>query len=138
MMHSSAAVSALIVSNPSDGGESMQHEIVSRRDGRERLTQARFPRQRGDELHVGAGEVNRCGNAVEVLDFGPQDDVLERNFLQQGVIDVVRQPRFVDAEAGRGIALRIGVDDEHAAACDRRVRRRDSPQSCFFRRRLFD
>ena len=37
-------------------------------------------------------------------------------FLQQGVVDVALQARFVDAKAGRRVALRIGIDHEHALA----------------------
>ena len=47
-----------------------QHEVVARRDRRERLTQARFARERGDELDVGAGEIDRRGREPQILDFG--------------------------------------------------------------------
>ena len=122
MMHSPAAVSALIVSNPSDGGAVDEDEIVVRGDRRERLTQARFARERRDELDVGAGQVDRRRHEEEQVDLGLHDDLLERNLLQQHVVDVVREARLVDAETGRRVALRVAVHDEHALAEHRECR----------------
>jgi hypothetical protein len=42
--------------------------------------------------------------------------------LHEGVVDVVRQSSFVYAEPGRRIALRIGVNDEHALSEHRKRR----------------
>jgi hypothetical protein len=52
------------------------------------LTQPRFSRKRGDQLDVGAGEIDRCRCADEIFDFGRNDDAFEGNLSNERVINV--------------------------------------------------
>ena len=64
---------------------------------RERLTKSRLSRERGYEFDVRARKIDRRGSEHQIFDLGSHDDVLERSLLHERVIDVVRQPSFVDA-----------------------------------------
>ena len=74
------------------------------------------------DLEFDAEEIHGRGDDEEARHRGRHDDVAEAALADQHVVAGGDAALAVDAEAGRGIALRIEIDDEDALA-DRRERR---------------
>ena len=67
-----------------------------------------------DQFEVGADEVLVGGDEVEAFEFGGDDGVFGRGVAQQDVVEAGPRRVLGDAEAGGGVALRIGIDDQNA------------------------
>ena len=88
---------------------------------RERVAQPEGAVARLADLELEAGEIQRRGRDVQPRHRGRNDRVAHRRLADQHVIGRAVAVAAVDAETGRGIALRIEIDDQHALA-DRRER----------------
>jgi len=79
------------------------------------IAQAEIAPRLGDELKLGAREIDRGGNDVQPGNAGGHDGVRQRR-ADQDIIggDIALVTR--DAESGRGVALRVEVDDEDGLA----------------------
>ena len=77
----------------------------------------------GDQLDLGAREVDGGRQHEEVLEARGLDAVEGGGVGHDHVVDRRLHVAVVDPEAGRRVALRVEVDDEHAVAPLRRARR---------------
>ncbi len=107
----SAALSALSVSSPSDGGQSMKHTSCAR-CSRQRSAQPCSAVLDGNQLDLGTAEVDRRRDDVEPGNARADHAVAERHLIDQHVVGARVAVRGLDAEAGRGVALRIEVDQQ--------------------------
>ena len=64
------------------------------------------------QLHFGTAQVHRGRNDVEAGDLGSDDAILKRRFIYQHIIARHVAMGSVHADSGRGIALRIKVDQQ--------------------------
>ena len=86
---------------------------VQRRD---RVAQPESAAGRGAELELEAGEVHRRGRDMQPRHRGRHHRVAQRRFADQHVVGRGVAALAVDAEPGRGVTLRVEVDDQHALA----------------------
>ena len=70
----------------------------------------------GAEFEFEAGQIHGRGRDVQPRHRGRHHGVAQRRFADQHVIGRAVAAAAVDAEAGRGVALRIEIDDQHALA----------------------
>ena len=68
------------------------------------------------ELDLCARQVEAGRRHEQVADVGRLDAVLERHVVHQHVVHRRLEPTVLDAEPGRGVALRIEVDDQRPQA----------------------
>jgi hypothetical protein len=96
-------------------GRAVDEDVVHRvLVDRERALQPALPGHHGDELDLGAGEVDGRRGAVETGDVLDRlDDLLHAVPLDQHVVDRGHLGVVLDAERGGGVALRVEVDHEH-------------------------
>ena len=92
------------------------------RQRRHRLAQPEIPVRRAGDLQLDAKQIERRRHDVETRHRRLDRGLRERSFADQHVIGRNRVRVALDAEAGRGVALRIDVDDQHRLV-DRRERR---------------
>ena len=78
--------------------------------------QAGLPAERGHQLDLGAGQVEAGRSDEQALDVGRLDAVLQRHLVHQHVVHRRLQAAVLDAQPGRGVALRIEVDDQRSLA----------------------
>ena len=90
--------------------------VVVVEHGLDRPPQPGLPAERRDELDLGAGEVEAGRGDEQALDVGRLDAVLERHLVHQHVVHRRLEAAVLDAEPGRGVALRVEVDDQRALA----------------------
>ena len=98
-----------------------QHIGVGRRPGpslsaRERLAQPVGAVALVRDLELEAGEVDGRRADVQPRHRGRLDRVAHRHLADQDVVGRALPALAVDAEPGRGIALRVEVDDQHVLA----------------------
>jgi hypothetical protein len=87
-------------------------EIVA--DGFKAFAEAPLAAGEVDEFDISGDEVFVGGNDAEAFDFGGNDDTREVVGAEEGVVDSEVAGCFGDTEAGGGVALGIGVDEEDA------------------------
>ena len=92
--------------------------VVQRGD---RIAQAERAAGRRAEFELEAGQIHGRGRDVQPRHRGRHHGFAQRRFADQHVIGRAVAVAAIDAEAGRGVALRIEIDDQHALA-DRRER----------------
>ena len=68
------------------------------------------------DLELEAGQIHRRRRDVEARHRGLEHGVAQRRLAGQHVVGRGGAALAVDAEAGRGVALRIEVDDQHVLA----------------------
>ena len=83
---------------------------------RERVAQTERAVARLADLQLEAGEIEGRGRDEEARHRGRQHRVAQARLADQHVIGRVAAAATVDAEPGRGIALRIEIDDQHLLA----------------------
>ena len=88
----------------------------------DRVAQPEGAAGRGAELELEAGEIHGGGRDVQPRYRGRHHALAQLRFADQHVIGRAVAVAAVDAEAGRGVALRIEIDDQHPLA-DRGERR---------------
>ncbi len=88
----------------------------------DRIAQTEGAAGGGAELKLEAGEIHGGGRDVQPRDCGRHHRFAQGCFADQHVIGRAAAVAAVDAEAGRGVALGIEVDDQDALA-DRSQRR---------------
>ena len=91
---------------------------VQRRD---RIAQPEGAVARRSQFELEARQIHRRGRDMQPRHRGRHHRVAQRRFADQHVIGRAVAAAAIDAEPGRGIALRIEIDDQHALA-DRRQR----------------
>ena len=104
------------MSSPSDGGQSIKREVVVVARALQGTLQLELPRERGDELDLGAGEVDGRRADEEVLHARRLDAVVERRVVHDHVVDRTLDVAVADPEAGRRVALGVEVDHQHPVA----------------------
>ena len=96
-----------------EGGRAVDDdEAVIVADFGDAFAEAEFAVGHVDEFEVGADEVFVGGDEGEAFEFGGDDGVGRRGVAQEDVVDAGPLAVFGDAEAGGGIALGVGIDDE--------------------------
>ena len=114
MMHSVAAVNALTVSRPSDGGQSINTKSKRAATGAN-ACRKRVSRDSADTSSISAPARSIvAGNSDSVSSSVGTIAASAATSVQQHVVGIVPHLRFVDAEPGRRVALRVRVDDQHA------------------------
>ena len=88
-------------------------EVVLVADLLERPAELQLPGEGGDELDLGAGEIDRRRGHEEVLHARRLDAVLDGRVVHDDVVDRHLEVAGVDAEAGGRVALRVEVHHEH-------------------------
>ena len=86
---------------------------VQRRD---RIAQPERAVARRSQFELEAGEIHGRGRDMQPRHRGRHHRVAQRRFADQHVIGRAVAVAAIDAEAGRGVALRIEIDDQHALA----------------------
>ena len=81
----------------------------------ERVLEARFALGQLDELDLGAGELAVRGHEVEAAGRRHDAHVRDLPLAEQHLVDGRVEGALVDARAGRRVALRVEVHEEHAA-----------------------
>ena len=113
----SAAVSALTVSRPSDGWQSMITKSYSATAGRQRAAEDLLAGDLGDQLHLGGRQVDVARDDVQPGHVGLEHDVVQRDVpVHDQVVDALVDVVGVDAQPDRQRALRVEVDQQHLAA----------------------
>ena len=123
---SSAAVSPLRVSTPSDGGQSMITTSIVAADLRQRTLERVFAARPHQQHRLGAGQVDVGGHQRHPLRRRHQRRV-RLDVAEQHLVDRHRELVGVLAERERQTALRIEVDEQHPSTLlhHRRAQRRD-------------
>ena len=70
--------------------------------------------ERRNELDLGSGEVEAGGRHEEARDLGRLDAVVDRDVVEQHVVHRGVEGTWVDPESGRGVPLRIEIDDQNS------------------------
>ena len=122
---SSAAVSPLRVSTPSDGGQSMITTSKSPADLRQRTLERVFAARPHQQHRLGAGQVDVGGHQRHPLRRRHQRRG-RLHVAEQHLVDRHRQLVGILAERERQTALRIQVDEQHPSTLlrHRRTQRR--------------
>src|SRR5207247_7078668 len=76
--------------------------------------QAQLPAEGGDELDLGAGQVQGGGRHEEVAERGGLDAVLDGDLVDDDVVHRRLEVARVDTDARGGVALGIEVDAQRA------------------------
>ena len=90
----------------------------------QRGLQARFALGQVDQLDFRSGELAVRGHHVEAAGRRHDANVGDAPLAQEHVVNGRRERALVDAGAGRGVALRIEVDQQHAALHRGQARRK--------------
>ncbi len=85
--------------------------------GAERVAEARAAIGGVDELELGGDEVLRRGDDVEQRDRRATDDVRHRGLPDEHVVDRALHRLPAHADAARGVALRVAVDEQRPLLC---------------------
>ena len=92
------------------------HDVVAVPERRQGLLQPVFaPDRRVQELDLGHRQVLVAGQQVEAARIDGHDDVRRRAVAQQDVADRALEQALVHAAAHRRVALRVEIDQQHAA-----------------------
>ena len=83
---------------------------------RKRIAQAESAIARLTDFEFEAGEIKRRWREIKPRDDGRQDRVVQSSASGKHIVGGKPAAALVDAEAGRGIALRVEVDDQHVLA----------------------
>ena len=83
---------------------------------RQRIAQAEGAVARLTDLQFEPGEIERRRREMQPRHRGRTMRIAQRRFANQDIVGRVLPTAAVDAEAGRGIALRVEIDDQHLLA----------------------
>jgi len=121
MSMESAAVSALSVSSPINGGQSMSIVVVvlDRRDG---ALECRFAAVEVDEFRFRARQVYIRRDNIESVHTGMPYRLFRGAVAYEQAVHRVLDFMLFDSESARRVALRVVVYDEHFFAERRKVR----------------
>jgi len=82
----------------------------------EHLLQTQLPGLRIHETDLGSSQVTVGGQEVEPCTLGALAYTLDRDTLEQEVVGGEFDPVLVDTDTGRGIALRVEIDQQDTGA----------------------
>ena len=91
----------------------------------ERAAQAEGAVARLADFELEAGEVERRGRDEQLRHRGREHGLAHRRGAGEHVIGRGAARAALDAEPGRGVALRVEIDDQHVLADGRQARCRD-------------
>ena len=98
-------------------GRAVDQDVVVVVDDRlDRPAESGLPAERRHQFDLGAGQVEACRRDEQALDVGRLDAVLQRHLVHQHVVHRGLEAAVLDAEPGRGVALRVEVDDQRPLA----------------------
>ena len=115
MITSSAAVSALSVSTPSDGEQSSSTTSYAASTSSSARAQHVLPARSAHQLGLGAGQLDRGGQQVDAV-LGRQDRHRRADPAEQHVVDAELDGLRVQPERERQAGLRVQVDQQHLVA----------------------
>ncbi|GCC48493.1 hypothetical protein chiPu_0032560, partial [Chiloscyllium punctatum] len=82
----------------------------------DRVAQPEGTARRGAELELETGEIHGGCRNVQPRHCGRDYGIAQRRFADQHVVGRAAAVAAIDAETGRGVALRIEIDDQDALA----------------------
>ena len=93
-----------------------ENKVIRQRLLGQRVAQPVFPALQVDELDLGAGQVRAGRHDPHVGHVGGPGGLGDRHLIDQHLIGAGAAVAALDAEAGRGVALGVEIDDQHALA----------------------
>jgi len=72
-----------------------------------------------DHFHFGGSEISCCGGDIQVAELNTATDhIIERRRSDENVIDGLLNTLTRESESTRGVALRVGVDEQSSLLGD--------------------